>query len=256
MIFEADTRAGRTFDLLLLLAILASVGVVLAESVPELRAAHGRLFRRLEWTFTLLFTVEYLLRLASVARPLRWARSFFGIVDLLAVLPTYLALAVPGAQTLIVLRALRLLRVFRILKLAAFLREATILRRAMASGRRKILVFLGTVLVLVLLLGSAIYLVEGEENGFVSIPRSIYWAIVTITTVGYGDLTPQTTVGRIIASIIMLLGYSILAVPTGILTSELIGLRTRPPSRQACPACGAEGHDEDAKHCKYCGEKL
>lgn len=256
IVFEADTQAGRAFDLALLLIILASVAVVLAESVPEWRADYGAAFRRLEWGFTALFTVEYLLRLLAVDRPLRWARSFFGVVDLIAVLPTYLALVLPGAQTLIVLRALRLLRVFRILKLAEFLREAAVLRSAVRASRRKILVFLFSVLVLVLLLGSAIYLVEGEESGFVSIPRSIYWAIVTITTVGYGDLAPQSALGRVIASIVMLLGYSILAVPTGIVTSELMRARLRPPSTQACPSCGAEGHDDDAQHCKYCGEGL
>jgi len=256
VIFEADTAAGKAFDLALLALILASVGVVLAESVPEWRAVHGALFRRLEWVFTALFTLEYVLRLLSVGRPLAWARSFYGVIDLLAVLPTYLALVLPGAQTLLVLRALRLLRVFRILKLAEFLDEAAALRAALAASRRKILVFLGTVLVLVLLFGSTIYLVEGEKNGFVSIPRSIYWAIVTMTTVGYGDLAPQTAPGRLLASVIMLLGYAILAVPTGIVTSELMRGRGRRPTTQACPSCGAEGHDADARHCKYCGAAL
>lgn len=257
IVFESDTGAGRAFDLGLLVAILASVAVVLAESVPELRAAHGTLFRRLEWGFTALFTVEYLLRLASVRRPLAWARSFFGVVDLIAVLPSYLALVLPGAQTLLVLRALRLLRIFRILKLAAFLAEAALLRSALAASRRKIFIFLGTVLVLVLVLGSVIYLVEGEAAGFISIPRSMYWAIVTLTTVGYGDLAPQSGLGRFVASIVMLLGYSILAVPTGIFTGELLAAaRRRDVSTQACPACGVDGHDSDARHCKYCGAKL
>lgn len=257
VVFEAETPVGKAFDLGVLIGILASVAVVVAESVPELRAEHGRLFRRLEWSFTVLFTVEYLLRLASVRRPLAWARSFFGVVDLIAVLPTYLALVMPGAQTLIVLRALRLLRVFRILKLAAFLAEAALLRAALAASRRKIFVFLGTVLILVLLLGSLIYLVEGEAAGFVSIPRSMYWAVVTLTTVGYGDLAPQTGPGRLVASFVMLLGYSILAVPTGIFTGELIAAaRRRAVSTQACPACGLDGHDADARHCKFCGAKL
>lgn len=256
VIFEADTPAGRRFDLALLVLILASVGTVLAESVPEWRAAHGPAFRRLEWIFTALFSVDYLLRLLSVARPARWARSFFGVVDLLAVLPTYLALVLPGAQTLIVLRALRLLRVFRILKLAEFLEEAATLRAALVASRRKILVFLGAILVLVLLLGSLLYLVEGEANGFVSIPRSIYWAIVTLTTVGYGDLAPQTSLGRLVASVIMLLGYAILAVPTGIVTTELMVARGKHPTTQACPGCGAEGHDADARFCKHCGDRL
>jgi voltage-gated potassium channel len=257
IVFEAETPAGRAFDITLLGVILASVAVVLAESVPELRAVHGELFHAIEWGFTALFTVEYLLRLLAVRRPLAWARSFFGVIDLLAVLPTWLALVLPGAQTLLVLRALRLLRIFRIFKLAAFLSEANLLRAALVASRRKIFVFLGTVLLLVLVLGSLIYLVEGEAAGFVSIPRSMYWAIVTLTTVGYGDLAPQSGLGRFVASIVMLLGYSILAVPTGIFTGELLAAaRRRGISTQACPSCGAEGHDLDARHCKFCGAKL
>lgn len=256
VVFEADTPAGRSFDLALLALILASVAVVLAESVPEWRAVHGPLFRRLEWGFTALFSLEYVLRLLAVARPARWMRSFFGVVDLAAVLPTYLALVVPGAQTLIVLRALRLLRVFRILKLAEFLAEAATLRAALIASRRKILVFLGAIVVLVVILGTALYLVEGEANGFVSIPRSVYWAIVTLTTVGYGDLAPQTALGRFVASLTMLLGYAILAVPTGIVTSELMAARGRPVTTQACPGCGVEGHDADARFCKHCGDPL
>lgn len=257
VVFEAETPAGRAFDITLLGVILASVAVVLAESVPELRAVHGELFQAIEWGFTALFTVEYLLRLLAVRRPLVWARSFFGVIDLLAVLPTWLALVLPGAQTLLVLRALRLLRIFRIFKLAAFLSEANLLRAALVASRRKIFVFLGTVLLLVLVLGSLIYLVEGEAAGFVSIPRSMYWAIVTLTTVGYGDLAPQSGLGRFVASIVMLLGYSILAVPTGIFTGELLAAaRRRGISTQACPSCGAEGHDIDARHCKFCGAKL
>ena len=256
VIFEADTPAGRRFDVGLLWVIVASVAVVVAESVPELRAAHGELFRAAEWGFTALFTLEYLLRLVAVRRPLAWARSAFGIIDLLAVLPTYLALVLPGAQTLLVLRALRLLRIFRILKLAEFLREAAMLRTALAGSRRKILVFLGTVMILVLIIGSLIYMVEGEAAGFVSIPLSMYWAIVTLTTVGYGDLAPQSGLGRFLASIVMLLGYSILAVPTGIFTSELLAARRGKVSTQACPACGVDGHDADAVHCKFCGSRL
>jgi len=256
IVFEADTPAGRAFDYALFVAILASVGVVLAESVPELRAVHGPKFRAAEWCFTGLFTLEYLTRLLSVRRPLAWARSFFGVVDLVAVLPTYLALVLPGAQTLLVLRALRLLRVFRVLKMAEFLKEAIFLRRALVASRRKIAVFFGAVLVLVLILGSAIYLVEGEANGFTSIPISIYWAIVTLTTVGYGDLAPQTALGRVVASVVMLLGYAIIAVPTGIVTGEMMGRRRGPVSTQACPSCGLDGHDADALHCKFCGAKL
>ncbi|MCM2270096.1 MAG: ion transporter [Thermoanaerobaculia bacterium] len=256
IVFEADTPAGRRFDLVLLVAILTSVGVVLAESVPEWRALHGARFRRIEWFFTALFTVEYLLRLLSVRRPFAWARSFFGVVDLVAVLPTYLALVLPGAQTLLVVRALRLLRIFRVLKLAEFLAEAAELRAALVASRRKIAVFFGAVLVLVLILGSVIYLVEGEANGFTSIPLSIYWAIVTLTTVGYGDLAPQTPLGQLVASVVMLLGYAIIAVPTGIVTGELLAQHRGRVSTQACPACGQEGHDADARHCKYCGARL
>lgn len=257
VIFEAETPTGRAFDITLLGVILASIAVVLAESMPELRAVHGQLFLAAEWGFTALFTAEYLLRLLAVRRPLVWARSFFGVIDLLAVLPTWLALVLPGAQTLLVLRALRLLRIFRIFKLAEFLSEANLLRAALVASRRKIFVFLATVLLLVLVLGSLIYLVEGEAAGFISIPRSMYWAIVTLTTVGYGDLAPQSGLGRFVASIVMLLGYSILAVPTGIFTGELLAAaRRRGISTQACPSCGAEGHDIDARHCKFCGAKL
>lgn len=256
VVFESETPVGKAFDVALLVAIVTSVGVVLAESVPEWRSEHGRLFRRVELVFTGLFTIEYVLRLLSVRRPLVWARSFFGVIDLLAVLPTYLAIVLPGAQTLLVLRALRLLRVFRILKLARFLEETEVLRAALRAGRRKIAVFLSVVLLLALLLGTLVYLVEGEANGFVSIPISIYWAIVTLTTVGYGDLAPQTALGRFVASFIMLLGYSILAVPTGIVTSELIAQQRARVSGEACPSCGHEGHDADALFCKRCGARL
>lgn len=256
VVFEAETPAGRFFDLTVLALILGSVATVLAESEPALRQQHGPLLRGLEWVFTGLFTVEYALRLLAVRRPAAWARSFFGIVDLVAILPTYLSLVLPGAQALLVLRALRLLRIFRILKLAQLLREARSLRRALVSSRRKILVFFTAVLILVLILGSIVYLVEGEAHGFTSIPISIYWAIVTLTTVGYGDLSPQTPLGRFVASIVMLLGYAILAVPTGIVTSEILAARIQKPSTEACPACGADGHDPDARHCKYCGAAL
>ena len=256
VIFEAETPAGRRFDLSLLCVILVSVAVVLAESVPELRAKYGIHFHTVEWILTILFTVEYILRLVAVRRPLVWARSGFGILDLLAVLPTYLALVLPGAQTLLILRALRLLRVFRILKLAEFLHEATLLRRAFAGSLRKIMVFLGTVLILVLLIGSLMYLVEGERAGFTSIPLSMYWAVVTLTTVGYGDLAPQSNLGRFLASIVMLLGYSILAVPTGIFTSELLAARRPKVSTEACRSCGVDGHEVDARHCKFCGAAL
>ncbi|HET9225638.1 MAG TPA: ion transporter [Thermoanaerobaculia bacterium] len=257
IIFEADTPAGKAFDVTLLVAILASILVVVLESVPSVRASYGRALWLAEWVFTVLFTVEYLLRLVAVRQPFRYARSFFGVVDLLAVLPTYLSLLVPGAQTLLVVRALRLLRVFRILKLGEFLGEARLLVLALRASARKILVFLMAVLVLVLIIGSLMYLVETPESGFTSIPQSIYWAIVTLTTVGYGDIAPQTVLGRILASLVMILGYGMIAVPTGIVTVELSQTgRGKAVSTQACPSCGSGGHDPDARYCKYCGSSL
>lgn len=256
VIFEADTRAGRAFDVALLATIVVSVVVVVLESVRGLRSAHGPAFLAIEWLITGLFTAEYVLRLACVSRPLRFATSFYGLVDLAAVLPTYLGLLVPASHYLLVVRALRLLRVFRILKLGEFLREARQLQEALRASRRKIAVFLFTVLTVVLVVGALMYVVEGEEHGFVDIPTSIYWAIVTLTTVGYGDLAPQTALGKVLASVVMLLGYGILAVPTGIVTVELAKATRAPVSAQACPACGRDGHDADAAHCKFCGAAL
>jgi voltage-gated potassium channel len=255
VIFEADTPAGRAFDVGLLLVILASVAAVLLESVPDVRDAHGRLLWTAEWIITGLFTVEYVLRLLAVRRPWRYATSFFGVVDLLAILPTYLALVIPHTQAFMVIRAVRLLRVFRILKLARFLSEAEQLARALSASRRKIIVFLGGLLTIVLIMGAAMYVIEGEENGFTSIPRSMYWAVVTVTTVGYGDIVPRTSLGRLLSAIAMILGYSIIAVPTGIVSAEL-ARATLPVSTQACPACGLQGHDVDARHCKHCGAPL
>ncbi len=257
VIFEADTPAGKVFDLALLGLILISVASVLLESVAHIRASYGPLLRGLEWSITILFTIEYGLRLVCVGRPLRYALSFYGLVDLTAILPTYLSLVFGGAHSLAVIRALRLLRVFRILKLGHFVSEASMLGRALRASRRKILVFLGTVATLVLIIGSLMYLIEGEEYGFTSIPQAIYWAIVTLTTVGYGDIAPQTFLGKTLASVVMIIGYGIIAVPTGIVTVEL-GKLSGPMtvSTQACPQCGEEGHDPDAVHCKYCGAKL
>jgi len=256
VIFESDTRAGRAFDLALLVTIVVSVVVVILESVRSLRSAHGPAFLAFEWLVTGLFTVEYLLRLACVSRPLRFATSFFGLVDLAAVVPTYLGLLVPDSHYLLVVRALRLLRVFRILRLAEFLHEARQLQQALRASRRKIAVFLLTVVTVVLIVGALMYVVEGEEHGFVDIPTSIYWAIVTLTTVGYGDLAPQTPLGKVLASVVMLMGYGILAVPTGIVTVELAKAARGTVSTQACPACGRDGHDADAVHCKFCGARL
>lgn len=257
IVFESDTRAGRLFDVALIAAIVLSVGVVLLESVASFRARWGDELRAAEWAFTILFTVEYLLRLAVVRRPGRYARSFFGVVDLLSVAPTYLSLLVPGTQYLLVLRLLRILRVFRVLKLAHYLHEAQALGEALRASRRKILVFLLAVLTLDVILGALMYLVEGPENGFTSIPVAIYWTIVTLTTVGYGDISPRTPLGQAFASLIMIIGYGIIAVPTGIVTVELSRAGAPPPvSGQACPSCGAEGHAPDAVFCRRCGHSL
>ena len=256
VIFEADTPAGKRFDVALLWAILLSVGAVLVESVASVRDAYGAELRTLEFVFTGLFTVEYVLRLLSVKRPLKYAFSFYGLVDLLSILPTFVEVMLPGAASLRVVRMLRLLRVFRVLKLVGFLREAQILKDALWSSRRKIVVFLSAVLVLVTLLGTVVYIIEDAEAGFTSIPRSIYWAIVTVTTVGYGDIAPQTVLGQLIASLMMILGYAIHAVPTGIVGAELARSTRVASNTQACPGCGAEGHDDDARFCKHCGHEL
>jgi voltage-gated potassium channel len=258
IIFEADTPAGKAFDVVLLLAITLSVAAVMLESVGAIRVEHGKLLYGVEWFFTILFTIEYLVRLACVLHPTRYARSFFGIIDLLAVLPTYLSLVVAGAQSLLVIRVLRLLRVFRIFKLARFLGEARTLTIALRSSRHKIVVFLGAVLSIVIIMGTVMYLVEGPASGFTSIPRSVYWAIVTMTTVGYGDIAPQTVPGQAIAAFVMILGYAIIAVPTGIVSAELVQAAHphKGTAAEACPGCGAEGHDRDAAHCKHCGTRL
>lgn len=257
IIFEADTRAGRLFDLTLIWLILLSVATVILESVRSVRAQYGDLLYTLEWVFTLLFTVEYVLRLTSVRHPLRYATSFFGVVDLLAIIPTYLSLFLPGSQYLLVIRILRLLRVFRLLKLSEYVAEADTLRLALRASRRKISVFISAVVLLVVIIGALMYVIEGEEHGFSSIPTSIYWAIVTLTTVGYGDLSPRTPFGQMLASVVMVLGYGIIAVPTGIVTVELAqAARQRRVTTQACPSCGAQGHDLDAVYCKYCGANL
>jgi len=256
IIFEADTPAGKAFDVALMVLIILSVVAVMLESTTSIEVRYGSLLRTFEWVVTIIFTIEYVLRLYCVGKPARYARSFFGIVDLLAILPTYLSVIIPGAQSLLVIRALRLLRVFRVLKLAHFVGEASELRAALRASARKIIVFLGAVLTIVVIVGSLMYLIEGEENGFTSIPVSIYWAIVTMTTVGYGDIAPQTALGKILASAIMIMGYGIIAVPTGIVSVELAGVTRRKISTQACPECGAGGHDGDAVHCKYCGGKI
>jgi voltage-gated potassium channel len=257
IIFEADTPAGRWFDILLIVTILLSVVVVMLDSVIAIHHNYRKLLYGLEWIFTLLFTLEYILRLSCVGRPLCYATSFYGLVDLLAILPTYLSLFLPGAQYLLVIRILRILRIFRIFKLVQYIQEARVLGAALRESRRKITVFLFTVLTLVIVFGSIIYLIEGPKNGFTSIPRSIYWAIVTLTTVGYGDIFPKTAIGQFVASLVMILGYAIIAVPTGIVTMALSKVKQKEKiSTQACPSCAAEGHDPDARYCKYCGVRL
>ncbi len=256
VIFEADTRAGRAFDITLIGLILLSVLAVILESVSGIRVRYGVELQAIEWAFTILFTIEYLLRLISIGRPLLYARSFFGLVDLLAIIPTYLSALIPGTQFLLVIRLLRILRIFRILKLAQYVVEAQSLVLALNATRRKIEVFLFVVVTLVVIIGSLMYVIEGEEHGFTSIPTSIYWAIVTLTTVGYGDISPSTPIGQALASVVMILGYGIIAVPTGLVTAELMRKPIGPISTQACPACSADGHDADAVFCKYCGERL
>lgn len=256
LIFESDTKAGRTFNIVLISIILVSVATALLDSVHSIRDRYGALLLFLEWFFTILFTIEYGLRLYSLRQPLRYAVSFYGIIDLLAIVPTYFSLVFPGGQYFLTFRIMRLLRIFRVLKLSEYLSEANVILTALMASRRKISVFLLTVLLLAVIMGSLIYVVEGEANGYTSIPTSIYWAIVTMTTVGYGDLAPQTAFGKMLASIIMMLGYAILAVPTGIVTVEISQASKKKVSTQACPECGAEGHDYDAKHCKYCGARL
>ena len=257
IIFESNTTAGKAFDIGLLISILASIAVIMLDSISSFHLRYGGIFIIIEWGFTVLFTIEYILRLICVTRPLRYAFSFLGLVDFLAIVPMYLSIFLVGYQSLLVLRALRLLRIFRIFKLTHFLTEISFLAAALRSSAKKISVFMLVVIAIVIILGSTMYLVESDENGFTSIPESIYWAIVTITTVGYGDMTPATPAGKFIASLIMLIGYSIIAVPTGIFSAE-IALMSRKVKKgsEACPGCGKEGHDDNAVYCKFCGEKL
>lgn len=260
VIFGIDTPAGRNFDIVLVCVVMLSIVVVMLESVPRIGARHAGVMHALEWMFTLLFTVEYIARLACVQRPMRYATSFYGLVDLMSVLPTYISLLVPGSGYLLDIRVLRLLRVFRIFKLTLYLEEYTRLGQALAASRRKIMVFLSVVLMAIVILGTVMYVVEGPEHGFTSIPMSMYWATVTMTTVGYGDITPQTYLGKTIATFMMLLGWGVLAVPTGIVTAEMTSQRlgrqgARSPERH-CLACGSDGHDPRARFCKDCGTEL
>jgi voltage-gated potassium channel len=256
IIFEAETTAGKTFDVVLIISILLSVIAVMLDSMASVREIHGSKLYIIEWFFTLLFTVEYVLRLLSIGRPLKYAFSFFGVVDLLSIIPTYLSLFLPGTQYLLVIRVLRILRIFRILKLVQYLHESRRIMSALRASRKKITVFIFTVLTLTIIFGSLMYMIEGEQAGFTSIPKSIYWTIVTLTTVGYGDISPQTGLGQILASIVMIMGYGIIAVPTGIVTVEMSHAFQKKVTTEACPECSAEGHDADALFCKFCGAKL
>lgn len=259
VIFEADTPKGKVFDIVLLTLIVISIIVVMLESSDEYNEDYGVYFFYIEWILTIIFTVEYMLRLWSTLRPWKYALSFYGIVDLLAIIPTYLSLVVPNTQYFLIIRILRLMRVFRVFKLGHYLDEGDQLRRSLIASRNKISVFLFAVTILVIIIGSIMYLIEGGSNdGFSSIPRAVYWAIVTITTVGYGDITPITRVGQFLSAVVMILGYAIIAVPTGIVTSEMFNEanRMRQTTTQVCRYCAKEGHAADAVYCKYCGGRL
>ena len=251
-----DTRLGKLFDIVLLIAILASVGVVMLDSVLYMRLQYGKLFLYAEWFFTILFTIEYMLRLFSAPNRFRYAFSFFGVVDLLSVLPSYLSLIFGGVQYLLVIRILRILRIFRVLKLEAYMQQAGFLASALRTSQQKITVFFLSLVLLVTIFGSIIYVVEGPENGFTSIPLSIYWAVVTMTTVGYGDMSPKTPLGQAIATMVMITGYSIIAVPTGIFTSELARNMRPQLNPVTCPNCGKFGHAVGAEFCDRCGHAL
>ncbi|MEX2962774.1 ion transporter [Microbulbifer sp. TYP-18] len=256
VIFGTDTPAGKGFDVFLIWAILLSVGLVLLVSVEGIAGRYGRLFFWLEWFFTGLFTVEYILRIYCAVDRRRYIFSFYGVVDFLAILPSYVALAFTGASYLLVVRLLRVLRIFRVLKLVRYLRDANLLMRSLWQARRKIMVFYASVLVMCIIFGALMFMVEGPHSGFTSIPKSVYWAIVTLTTVGYGDITPHTPLGQAIASLTMLVGYSIIAVPTGIVTAELASEIGRERSVQRCDNCSRAGHDRDADYCRHCGYRL
>ena len=257
LIFGAETPAGKTFDIVLIICIVLSVIAVMLDSVESIQKNYSTELFYAEWVFTLLFTIEYFLRIICVKQPLRYCISFFGLVDLFSILPTYISLLFPGAQYLLVIRILRLLRIFRVLKLTEYMGEASVLMDALNNSKRKILVFLYTVLTVAIVCGALMYAIEGSTSGFTSIPRSVYWAIVTLTTVGYGDIAPQSPLGQIVASAIMILGYGIIAVPTGIYSLELVkSYNANTIRNDACPSCGETGHESDAEFCKFCGNTL
>jgi voltage-gated potassium channel len=255
IIFEADTPLGKAFDVSLIACILLSVASVMLASVQSVMASYGALFTGLEWFFTIVFTIEYFLRIWSVRQPLYYIRSFYGLVDLAAILPTYISLFVVGAEYLIVIRILRVLRVFRILKLAKYLEGSRVILKALRASRPKITVFIIAVVALVVIIGSLMYLIEGQEHGFSSIPMSIYWAVVTLTTVGYGDMSPETPLGKTLAAMVMIIGYAIIAVPTGIVTAELTR-SDRSTTTRSCANCSAEAHQDQAHFCYHCGHAL
>lgn len=256
IIFEADTRAGKIFDITLLIVILLSVVLVMLESVPRINQSHGQQLLILEWIITLIFTIEYFVRIIIVRKPWKYIFSFYGIIDFLAILPTYLSLVLIGSQSLVVIRVLRLLRIFRILKLTRYTHAGRTLARAIWASREKISVFIFFVIIMVVIIGTIMYLIEGENGGFTSIPISIYWSIVTLTTVGYGDISPVTALGQFLASFVMIMGYAIIAVPTGIVTAELVNPTPVKSEKQICPDCHHDKHDNDAEYCKKCGTKL
>ncbi|MDP1589811.1 MAG: ion transporter [Prosthecobacter sp.] len=257
IIFEADTPLGKLFDVVLIILIGLSVLTVMLDSVKAYNAVFAREFYIAEWIFTILFTIEYILRLSCIQRPLRYARSFFGVVDLLAILPTYLSLIVPGSHYLLVIRLLRVLRVFRVLKIMQYVGEADLLVSALRESRRKITIFLFAVVTIAMIAGSLMYVIEGEASGFTSIPTSVYWAVVTLTTVGYGDISPVSPLGQAVACAIMMMGYGIIAVPTGIVSVELArATERRHLAVQSCQSCGGEYHVQDARYCMHCGAKV
>lgn len=258
IIFEADTPLSKGFDFVLFAAIILSVVIVMLDSVPSLKSQYGQLFYALEWILTILFTIEYLLRIFTVEKPLKYIFSFYGIIDFLAIIPTYLSLFLVGSHYLLIIRILRLLRIFRVLKLGRYIGAANTLGTAIKNSGAKIVVFLEVVVLLVVVMGSLMYMIEGAENGFTSIPKSIYWAIVTVTTVGYGDIAPNTVFGQILASILMITGYAIIAVPTGIITTEMGKMKEKKAllNTQVCQNCNFADHDDDAQYCKKCGTNL
>ncbi|EAS43891.1 ion transporter [Photobacterium profundum] len=256
VIFGTSTRAGQIFDIVLIIAILSSEAILILSSVTVVETRFPETLFYAEWLFTLLFTIEYITRLYCSPKPIAYARSFYGIIDLLAIIPAYVAFFIPGSNYLLIIRLIRVLRIFRILKLARYLRDSNILLRSLRQAQRKIFVFFSSVLILVTVFGSLMFVIEGPDNGFTSIPQSIYWAIVTITTVGYGDMIPHTVMGKALASLTMLLGYSILAVPTGIITAELSQEMKTHREFIRCPNCATSGHETDAEYCKKCGTKL